>query len=73
MQVGGLIGFVFYGELSVDSASDSEKRNGEEDEDGAPERKGDRDLWLSEEGGGREEGGRGRLGGIRTRRLRDNV
>lgn len=62
MQVGGLIGFLFYGELSVDSASDSEKRNGKEAEDEAPERKDDRDLWLSVEGGGtegrREEGRR---------------
>lgn len=58
MQVGGLIGFLFYGELSVDSASDSEKRNGKEAEDEAPERKDDRDLWLSVEGGGRRDGGR---------------
>lgn len=57
MQVGGLIGFLFYGELSVDSASDSEKRNGKEAEDEAPERKDDRDLWLSVEGGGRRDGG----------------
>lgn len=71
MQVGGLIGFLFYGELSVDSASDSEKRNGKEAEDEAPERKDDRDLWLSVEGGGmegrREEGWRdgGKDGGRR--------
>lgn len=58
MQVGGLIGFLFYGELSVDSASDSEKRNGKEAEDEAPERKDNRDLWLSVEGGGRRDGGR---------------
>lgn len=57
MQVGGLIGFLFYGELSVDSASDSEKRNGKEAEDEAPERKDDRDLWLSVEGGGRRDRG----------------
>ncbi len=52
MQVGRLIGFLFYGELSVDSASDSEKRNGEVHEDGTSETKGDGDLWLLMEGGG---------------------
>lgn len=41
MQVGRLIGFLFYVELSVDSASDSEERNGEVRGDGPPERKGD--------------------------------
>ena len=35
----------------MDSASDSEKRNGEVHEDGTPERKGDRDLWVCMEGG----------------------
>lgn len=41
VQVGRLIGFLFYVELSVDSASDSEKRNGEVRGDGPPGRKGD--------------------------------
>lgn len=50
MQVGRLIGFLFYGELSVDSASDSEKRNGEVHEDGTSETKRDGDLWLLMEG-----------------------
>lgn len=71
MQVGGLIGFLFYGELSVDSASDSEKRNGKEAEDEAPERKDNRDLWLSVEGGGtegRREGGGTEGGGMEGRR-----
>lgn len=65
MQVGRLIGILFYGELSADSACDSEKRNGEVHEDGTPERKRDRDLWLHVEGGGTNAGW---LGGIRTRR-----
>lgn len=44
----------------MDSASDSEKRNGKEAEDEAPERKDDRDLWLSVEGGRRDGGTEGR-------------
>lgn len=40
----------------MDSVSDSEKRNGEVHEDGTPERKGDRDLWLHMEGGGMNTG-----------------
>lgn len=51
VQVGRVIGFLFYGVLSVDSVSDSEKRNGEVHEEGTPERMGARDLWLHGEGG----------------------
>lgn len=41
MQDGGLIGFLFYVELSVDSASDSEeKRKGEVCKDVSSEREG---------------------------------
>lgn len=40
----------------MDSASDSEKRDGVVQEDSTPERKGDRDLWLLVEGGGTSAG-----------------
>lgn len=52
----------------MDSASDSEKRNGEVHENCTPEWKRDRDLWLHTEGGGANDGW---LGVTRTRCRRE--
>lgn len=51
MQAGRLIGF--YVELSVDSVSDSERRNGEVREDGPPSMRGRRRGPLAPREGGR--------------------
>ncbi|CAJ1063522.1 Hypothetical predicted protein [Xyrichtys novacula] len=64
VQLGRMIGFLFYGVLSVDSAPDSRKKNEAVSEDGTPERKSDRDLRLH---GDEVRRNAGWLGGIRCR------